>query len=71
MSVTFPAFLDTGGFMKIIISPAKKMDVNTDLFECSSLPAFLSEAGLLAHWVKTLSVLLENGKRIQKQAQEK
>lgn len=41
--------------MKIIISPAKKMNVNTDLFECSSLPAFLPEAELLACWVKTLS----------------
>lgn len=41
--------------MKIIISPAKKMNTNTDLFECSSLPAFLPEAELLADWVKILS----------------
>lgn len=41
--------------MKIIISPAKKMNVHTDLFECSSLPAFLPETELLADWIKTLS----------------
>ena len=41
--------------MKIIISPAKKMNRNTDLFACSTLPSFLQEAEHLAQWIRSLS----------------
>lgn len=34
--------------MKIIISPAKKMNVNTDLFPIKGMPVFIEEAGYLA-----------------------
>lgn len=41
--------------MKIIISPAKKMNTNTDLFLTASLPVFLGEATQLMEWMKKLS----------------
>ncbi|MDO4307049.1 MAG: peroxide stress protein YaaA [Eubacteriales bacterium] len=41
--------------MKIIISPAKKMNVDTDTFACTALPAFLEKTEILMNWVKTLS----------------
>ena len=40
--------------MRIIISPAKKMNIETDLLEWKSLPQFLSEAGKLAEYLKSL-----------------
>ena len=41
--------------MKIIISPAKKMNVNTDLFDCSSVPVFLEKTKVLMNYLKGLS----------------
>ena len=41
--------------MKIIISPAKKMNVNTDVFGHSNLPAFLSRTKELMNYMKNLS----------------
>lgn len=41
--------------MKIIISPAKKMDVNTDLFDCPSVPVFLEKTKVLMNYLKGLS----------------
>lgn len=41
--------------MKIIISPAKKMNVNTDLFACETLPAFISDTENVMHYIQTLS----------------
>lgn len=41
--------------MKIIISPAKKMNVDTDTFACTALPVFLEKTEILMDWVKTLS----------------
>lgn len=41
--------------MKIIISPAKKMNIDTDTLECRGLPAFLDEAGELLEWMKRLT----------------
>ena len=41
--------------MRIIISPAKKMVVDTDSFACSDLPAFVDDAETLAAWVRGLS----------------
>lgn len=41
--------------MKIIISPAKKMNIDTDTFSVSSLPVFLNEATQLMEWVQKLS----------------
>lgn len=41
--------------MKIILSPAKKMETNTDLLPYDGLPEFLSEAEALMNQIKTLS----------------
>ena len=41
--------------MKIIISPAKKMKVDTDGLPFHDLPIFLSDAEKLKEWVRTLS----------------
>lgn len=41
--------------MKIIISPAKKMNVDTDTFAWKSLPVFLEKTEILMDWVKSLS----------------
>lgn len=42
--------------MKIIISPAKKMNVDTDTFAYKDLPVFLGDTGVLMRWVKGLSM---------------
>lgn len=41
--------------MKIIISPAKKMKVNTDVFSCESLPVFLKDTEKIMEWIQALS----------------
>lgn len=41
--------------MRIIISPAKKMNIETDLLDWNSLPQFLSETEELAEYLRTLS----------------
>ena len=41
--------------MKIIISPAKKMKVDTDTFEALTRPVFLKEAEVLLDWMQSLS----------------
>ena len=41
--------------MKIIISPAKKMNVNTDTFIYEDLPKFLVHAEELKTWIRSLS----------------
>ena len=41
--------------MKIIISPAKKMNVDTDTLAPSGLPVFLKEAEQLLEWMRRLS----------------
>lgn len=41
--------------MKIIISPAKKMNVDTDTFSWRALPVFLDKTAVLMDWIKTLS----------------
>ncbi len=41
--------------MKIIISPAKKMVVNTDDLSCEGLPVFLDRACVLKDWICSLS----------------
>lgn len=41
--------------MKIIISPAKKMNADTDIFAVRSLPVFVEKTEILLKWVKTLS----------------
>ena len=43
-----------GNSMKIIISPAKKMRVDTDSFACCALPVFLSETEKLKDWIADL-----------------
>lgn len=40
--------------MRVIISPAKKMNIETDLLEWNSLPQFLPEAEELAQYLKSL-----------------
>ena len=41
--------------MKIIISPAKKMKSQPDLYPCSGLPVFLDKTRELAKWMKKLT----------------
>lgn len=41
--------------MKIIISPAKKMNVDTDTMEAGGLPVFLERTQQLMEWMKSLS----------------
>ena len=41
--------------MKLIISPAKKMRVNTDSLAAGQLPRYLEEAETLRHWIQSLS----------------
>lgn len=41
--------------MKIIISPAKKMNVDTDTFEIDGLPEFIDDAEILMERIRALS----------------
>lgn len=41
--------------MRIIISPAKQMRVDTDVFACSTFPAFMQKTGFLMRWIQSLS----------------
>lgn len=41
--------------MRIIISPAKQMRVDTDSFMRTELPPFLEKAGRLKDWISGLS----------------
>ena len=41
--------------MRIIISPAKQMRVDTDTFACSGLPAFIDKTEILMKWIQNLS----------------
>ena len=41
--------------MRIIISPAKKIRVDTDSFACGELPVFLDRTETLINWIRGLS----------------
>ena len=41
--------------MKIIISPAKRMNIDTDSFEVSGLPKFITETENIMKWLQSLS----------------
>ena len=41
--------------MRIIISPAKQMRVDTDSFTCTELPVFTDRAEVLKDWIRSLS----------------
>ena len=41
--------------MKMLISPAKKMNVDTDTYETGGLPEFIEDARILMNTVKALS----------------
>lgn len=41
--------------MHILISPAKKMNIQTDLFACELFPVFLKEAEELMRWMQSLT----------------
>ena len=41
--------------MRIIISPAKKMNIDTDTLEYQGLPVFLKETEKILDWMKTQS----------------
>ena len=41
--------------MRVIISPAKKMRVDTDSFACGELPVFLQRTETLMEWIRGLS----------------
>ena len=40
--------------MRIIISPAKQMWVDTDSFVCTELPVFTDRAEILKNWIRIL-----------------
>ncbi len=50
--------------MKIIISPAKRMNIDTDSYEVSGLPSFISETESIMKWMQNLSY--DEAKRIWK-----
>ena len=41
--------------MRIIISPAKQMQTDTDTFACSSLPVFMEKTKILMQWIRSLT----------------
>ena len=41
--------------MRIIISPAKQMCVDTDAFACTELPVFMEKTEILKDWISGLS----------------
>ena len=41
--------------MRIIISPAKQMKIDTDSFVCTELPVFTDRAEILKDWIRSLS----------------
>ena len=41
--------------MKILLSPAKKMRVDTDTFPVTGMPVFLDRAKVLRDWIAGLS----------------
>jgi hypothetical protein len=41
--------------MRIIISPAKQMRVDTDSFACKELPVFMKRTEVLMKWIQSLS----------------
>lgn len=45
---------DGGSFLKVIISPAKKMKINTEL-EIKQMPCFLEKTEILKNYLKSLS----------------
>ena len=50
--------------MRLIISPAKKMVVNTDALECRNKPVLLDKAQELCRWIRGMS--FEEQKRLWK-----
>lgn len=50
--------------MKIIISPAKKMNINQELVPFYDLPAFIEDAGRLLEWMRSLTY--DEAKRLWK-----
>ncbi len=51
-----PVIMETGeNAMKIIISPAKKMNIDTDTLECRSVPVYLEETAELLEWMRHLT----------------
>lgn len=50
--------------MKIIISPAKKMNEDTDSIEITGMPGFINDAKILMHEMKSMS--LSEGKKLWK-----
>lgn len=41
--------------MRIIISPAKQMQMDTDTFTCTEVPVFIEKTGILKDWISGLS----------------
>ena len=42
--------------MRIIISPAKKMNVREDILDYRNLPVFLEETDRIMEWMRSLSL---------------
>lgn len=43
--------------MRIIISPAKKMNIDTDIFAYRNLPIFLTQSKEIMNYMRTLSFM--------------
>jgi len=41
--------------VRIIISPAKQMRIDTDSYECNDLPAFMEKTEVLMEWIRSLT----------------
>ncbi len=41
--------------MRMIISPAKQMRVDTDTFDCTQLPLFMEKTEILKDWIRSLT----------------
>ena len=55
--------------MRIIISPAKHMRVDTDTFTCSTLPVFMEKTEILMQWIQRLSYEEQKLQRQDRQAE--
>ena len=56
--------------MRIIISPAKQMRVDTDSFACKELPVFMDRTEVLMKWIQSLSYEEQKMDALEKKIEE-
>ena len=56
--------------MRIIISPAKQMRVDTDSFACKGLPVFMDRTEVLMKWIQSLSYEEQKMDALEKKIEE-